>query len=114
MLAAEDLVVQALIAIVVAKVEADLRVEVLHNKFVAETAIARAHGLELSGLVVAREHTAGIVAGIVHEAAGDFSIRPRVAAGVAVGSDMLGAEGEGTRDGGEESRGLHLESRSNV
>lgn len=67
MLAPKDLVVEAQRAIVVAKIEADVLVLVLDDKFDSKVAGSRAHGFQLQRSVVAREHAAVIVACIVDE-----------------------------------------------
>jgi len=66
----EDLVVQALRAVIVSEVESSLPVLVLDDELNSHVARRGAHGFQLERSVVACEHAAIVVAGIVHEAPG--------------------------------------------
>ena len=70
MLAPEDLVVQALRAVVVAKVEARVPVLVPDHKLDTHVTRSRAHSFQLKWGVVSREHSAIAVACVIDEAAG--------------------------------------------
>lgn len=102
MLTPENLVREPVVAIVVTKVEANLGVLVLDVEDKPNPARLRAHGFHLSRRVVAREHAAVIVAGVVHEAARFFTVWPGVAVCVAVGGGPLDSEGEQACEGGKE------------
>ena len=65
---AENLVVQALRAIIIAKVESNHPVLVLDYKLNSHIAGPGAHGFQLERSIVAREHATGIVAGVIDEA----------------------------------------------
>lgn len=108
MCAAEDLIVQPLRAVIVAEIKGRLAVLVLDNKLEAHAAIALwTHGLELKGLVVAREHPAVVVAGVVDEGSGLLFVGPGWPAVKAIGFDELDAKGQHAGQGGEDRGGLH-------
>ena len=65
----EDLVVQTFRTIIVSEVESSIPVLVLDYKFNSHIARPGTHGFQLERGVVAREHAAVTVAGIVDEAA---------------------------------------------
>lgn len=67
---AEDLVVQALRAIIIAEVESNLPVLVLDYKLNSHIARPGTHGFQLERSVVAREHAVFFVASVIHEATG--------------------------------------------
>jgi len=87
-LAAKDLVAQAVVALVVVDVGV-AGAQVLDLEPQADAARARAHGLGLRGGKVAREDAAVAVAGEFDEAARLFGVGPRVPAAVAAGLGAL-------------------------
>jgi hypothetical protein len=132
MLASEDLVVQALRAVIVAKVEARIPVLVLDHELDSHVTRCRAHAFQLERCIVAGEHTTIAVASVVDEAAGflrrkrealaaslecddelrsgtaHFLIRPACAISEALGFSALDAEGEHAGDRSEDRGCLHF------
>ena len=122
----EDLVVQTFRAIVVPKVESSIPVLVLDYELDAHVAGPGAHGFQLERGVVAREHAAVTVAGIVDEAASflwiemealasipdavpgstlgfpHLSVVPGCAISEALGLNALGAKGKHAGNGSED------------
>lgn len=107
MLAVENLVGESGVAIVIAQIKANIGVQVLNHKLDTHVSRARTHGLELAGVVVAGEHAAVVVAGIVGKSACFLPVGEVLAGAVAGGGGGGDAEGEDTGDGGEDGGGLH-------
>ena len=106
---AKDLIVQSLRAVIVSEIKRRLAVLVLDNKLEAHAAVALwAHGLQLEGLVVAREHPAVVVAGIVDERSGLLLVGPDWPAVEAIGFDELDAKDQHAAQDGEDRGGLHV------
>jgi hypothetical protein len=122
---AEDLVVQALRAIIIAEIESNLPILVLDYKFDSHIAGPGAHGLQLERSVVAREHAILFVACVIDEAAGflwieakrqlitpdvvrrhawfpQLSVGPSCAVFEALSFDALGAEGKHSGNGSDD------------
>lgn len=123
---AENLVVQALRAIIIAEVESNFPVLVLDYKLNSHIAGPGAHGLQLERSVVTREHAILFVARVPDEATGflwiesealakcprrcselhacfpHLSVGPGCAALETLGLDALGAEGEHAGNGSED------------
>jgi hypothetical protein len=129
---AEDLVVQALRAIIIAEIESNLPILVLDYKFDSHIAGPGAHGLQLERSVVAREHAIFFVARVPDEATGflwiegealakcprrsfgrhaffpHLSVGPSCAVFEALGLSALSAKGEHASNGGEDRGCLHF------
>ena len=122
----EDLVIQTFRTIIISKVESSIPILVLHHELNAHVAGPGAHGFQLERGVVAREHAAVTVAGIVDEAASflwiemealasipdavpgstlgfpHLSVGPGCAVYEALSLDALDAEGEHAGNSGED------------
>ena len=106
MLATIDLITESVVAIITTEIKASIGVEVLNDKLEAHVAGAGTHSLELARIVVAGEHAAGVVASVVDEGTGFFSVGPVLTRAVTGGGNSLGAQSEEAGNSGD-GGGLH-------
>jgi hypothetical protein len=109
-LTTEDLVVQSLGAVIIAKVEGCLGVLVLDNKLEADVVVAPwTHGFQLEGSIIAGKHPATIVASIVSKCSSLLLVEPSCAITKALGFGELDAKGHHTAEGSDDCGGLHVD-----